>query len=114
MRKRLGLWAVLGVVVGLVAAGPSFAAASTTPRWVKHVQNYPGGISNGVRAYMDPGLRHAQAAAKFRSPSSGSAASSGPLQNLQVNGDSSPPLPQDETQIVHSVFNDKIAVGAAN
>ena len=43
-----------------------------------------------------------------------SPASPGSLQNLQVNSDSNPPLPQNETQIVHSVFNDKVAIGAAN
>ena len=55
---------------------------------------------------MDPGLQRAQAAAKFRSPQSAPASpeSTGSLQNLQVNTDSNPPLPQNETQIAHSVF----------
>lgn len=113
--KRLGVVAaVLGLA--LMTIGASVALASSTPRWVKHVNRYPGGISNGVRAYEDSGLQRAQAAEKFRSPSAepAAAASSGSLQNLQVNGDSNPPLPQDETQVVHSVFNDKVAVGAAN
>jgi hypothetical protein len=112
--KRMGF---VGLVVGtaaLMAFTASLAAAST-PRWVKHVHNYPGGISNGVRAYTDPGLQRAQAAARFRSPSTEpSPAAPGALQNLQVNTDSNPPLPQNETQIAHSVFNDQIAVGGAN
>src|SRR3977135_404705 len=29
--------------------------ASGTPLWVKHVQNYPGGISGGVRARLQAG-----------------------------------------------------------
>jgi len=113
--KRVGFAASVVGAAAFMAVAASFAAAST-PRWVKHVQNYPGGISSGVRAYTDPGLQRAQAAAKFRSPSTepASAASSGSLQNLKVNTDSNPPLPQNETQIVHSVFNDRIAVGAAN
>jgi hypothetical protein len=113
--KRMGF---VGLVVGtaaLMAITASLAAAST-PRWVKHVNHYPGGISNGVRAYTDPGLQRAQAAARFRSPSTepASPAAPGPLQNLQVNADSNPPLPQNETQIAHSVFNDQVAVGGAN
>jgi len=113
--KRMGF---VGLVVGtaaLMAITASLAAAST-PRWVKHVNHYPGGISNGVRAYADPGLQRAQAAARFRSPSTepASPAAPGPLQNLQVNADSNPPLPQNETQIAHSVFNDQVAVGGAN
>ena len=113
--KRVGFAAgVIGTAAAL-AVGASFAAAAT-PRWVKHVHNYPGGISNGVRAYTDPGLQHAQAAAKFRSPSTGSTSASSPStsQNLQVNTDSNPPLPQNETQIAHSVFNNNVAVGGAN
>jgi hypothetical protein len=113
--KRMGFAAtVIGTALFLAVAAS--VAAASTPRWVKHVKNYPGGISSGVRAYTDPGLQHAQAAAKFRSPSTepASAASSGSLENLQVNTDSNPPLPQNETQVVHSPFNDKIAIGAAN
>jgi hypothetical protein len=114
MKRVIVVATAFGVAAWMAIAGSLAAAA--TPRWVRHVQRYPGGISNGVRAYTDPGLEHAQAAVKFRSPTAepASSQSSGSLQNLQVNGDSSPPLPQNETQIVHSVFNDKIAVGGAN
>src|SRR3954453_6511461 len=48
------------------------------------------------------------------SPEPASPAAPVPLQNLQVNADSNPPLPQNETQIAHSVFNDQVAVGGAN
>ena len=54
MRKGLGISAALAVM-GLMALGTGLAAANTTPRWVKHVRSYPGGISGGVRAYLDPG-----------------------------------------------------------
>jgi len=30
------------------------AAQSGKPRWVLHVDNFPGGISNGVRFSLDP------------------------------------------------------------
>ena len=77
---------MLGVVVGLVAVGPSFAAASTTPRWVKHVRNYPGGISNGVRAYLDPATSSAKPGL-FPTGSSSSSSPAAPpaLQNLKMN-----------------------------
>jgi len=112
----------LGLVAAMIGAGAMLTltaelAAASTPRWVRHVQRYPGGISNGVRAYTDSGLQRAQAAARFSGTSSataGLASSPRKLNNLQVNQDSSPPLPQDETQIVHSTFNDRVAVGAAN
>ena len=36
-----------------LAAAPSLAAApAPTPRWILHIQRYPGGISNGVRAMV--------------------------------------------------------------
>src|SRR3954451_19801295 len=106
--KRLGLAAVLIGVAGLMALTASVAMGSTPP-WVKHVERYPGGISNGVRAYTDPGLQRAQAATRLSgAPSStaGQERSARNLNNLQVNQDSSPPLPQNETQIVHNPFND--------
>ena len=54
MRKALGISAALAVM-GFMALGTGLAAANATPRWVKHVRSYPGGISGGVRAYLDPG-----------------------------------------------------------
>jgi hypothetical protein len=116
MRKRLGILAMLAVVASLLAIGTSPAAANTTPRWVKHVRNYPGGISGGVRAYLDRGTSSALPGltATPRVTSSAPAASPA-LQNVKVNGqDSSPPVPQNETQVVHSEFNDRVAVAAAN
>ena len=68
-----------------------------------HVQKYPGGISNGVRAYPDTGVASAQAGL---GPVSTSAAARAPLNNLQVNSlDSNPPVPQNETQVVHNPNN---------
>ncbi len=116
MVKRLGVATVIGLA-GLLTIGTSLAGASTTPRWVKHVDRYPGGISNGVRAYMAPGLKKAQRQARARAALSGSSSApvAGPLQNEQVNtADSNPPLPQNETQVAHSVFDDNVAVAGAN
>ena len=115
--KRVGFVACLIGVAALFAIATSVAMASTTPRWVKHVHRYQGGISNGVRAYLDPGLRNAKKQAQAsQAPNSPAApAAPGPLQNEQVNSaDSNPPLPQNETQVVHSELNDNIAVAGAN
>ena len=85
MKRVIVVAAAFGVAAWMAIAGSLAAAA--TPRWVRHVQRYPGGISNGVRAYTDSGLQRAQAASKFRSPSVApvSSQSAGSLQNLQVN-----------------------------
>src|SRR5215208_3112208 len=115
--KRVGFAASLIGVAALFAIATSVAMANTTPRWVKHVHRYPGGISNGVRAYLDPGMRNAkkQAQASQAVNSPAAPAAPGPLQNEQVNSaDSNPPLPQNETQVVHSELNDNIAVAGAN
>jgi hypothetical protein len=110
--KRMGLMVVGAGAALLITAS---VATATTPRWVRHVNRYPGGISNGVRAYTDAGLQRAQASARFSSGSTSSAGAGGAsVQNLQVNRDSSPPLPQNETQIVHKPSNDMIAIGGAN
>jgi hypothetical protein len=114
MKKGLS---VLAIVAGLIALGTSVAAANTTPRWVKHVRSYPGGISGGVRAYLDPGTSRAKAGltATRTHRSSSRPASTPALHNLQVNNqDSNPPVPQNETQVVHNEFNDLVAVAAAN
>jgi hypothetical protein len=116
--KRMGFAATLIGFAGFLAVVTSVAAAST-PRWVNHVRNYPGGISSGVRAYLDPGARAARASARKSdsgvfTPSSPFAPGSS-LQNRQVNGqDSDPKVPQNETQVVHSEFNDRVAIAGAN
>ena len=115
MKRVIVVAAAFGVAAWMAIAGSLAAAA--TPRWVRHVQRYPGGISNGVRAYTDSGSgsgpRRRPSSAVHRWPRSPRRAP-GSLQNLQVNSDSNPPLPQNETQIVHSLFNDRVAVGGAN
>ena len=80
------------MVVLSVSAGAAFAAA---PRWVTHVRGYDGGISSGTRAYLDPDVVAAQALSSGPFAATGFAA----LNNVQMNDDSSPPLPQDETSV---------------
>src|SRR4051812_20782844 len=116
--RRMGFVATLIGVAGFFAVATSVASASSTPRWVKHVRSYPGGISNGVRAYMDPGPRAARASPRKAQSSPPPPTPLFPktsLQTLQVNGrDSNPPVPQNETQVVHSEFNDRVAIAGAN
>jgi BNR/Asp-box repeat protein len=112
MRKGIGIATVFAVVAGLMALAAGTAWASTTPRWVKHVENYSGGISNGVRAYLDEGVTSAKPGL---GPSSTQAIPMAPLMNVQVNSlDSNPKVPQNETQVVVKPGNPKIAVAAAN
>jgi hypothetical protein len=100
---------VAGAVLGVVGS-----AQAATPRWVLHVERYPGGISAGVRAMASPQV--AQARALYGAGGLfGSAVSAGlPLQNVQMNADSNPPLPQDETSVDYSRLNPMVAVAASN
>jgi hypothetical protein len=95
-----------------LAAAPSLAAApAATPRWIMHIQHYPGGISNGARAMISAPAMAARAAKHAISGASASV-SFGP--NVQMNTDSDPPLPQNETAVAASLDNPKVAVAAAN
>jgi hypothetical protein len=112
MRKGTSISVMLAVVAGLMALGTGIATASTTPRWVTHAQNYPGGISGGVRAYLDKGVTGAKPGL---SPTSASAFQRAPLLNVQVNSlDSNPKVPQNETQVVANPNNPRVAIAAAN
>jgi hypothetical protein len=117
MRRHGRGLALLAAAVTLATTAtlsvPSAGATGTqTPRWVTHVQRYSGGISNGVRAYLDPGVIQAQqrhratALARFGGGSS--------LQNLQMNTDTNPPMPQNEESVAYNVFNPLIAVAGSN
>lgn len=111
MRGRLTLAACAAALTAVFVP----AAYGATPLWVKHVQNYPGGISNGVRAYTDPNLVQAQALHGGGPFAGGGFSSSlGALDNAQINDDSSPPLPQDEAAVALNPSNPLVAVAAAN
>jgi len=98
----------------MVSVGGPASATDPTPLWVRHVQNYPGGISNGPRAYASGDL--AAALAKAPATPAGAPRSSPPDAggNLQINKDSIPPLPQDETTVAYSLDDPLNAVAAAN
>jgi hypothetical protein len=100
------LAALLAVVV---PSGAPAGAATATPRWLLHTQRFSGGISNGVRAMASPEAVAAQA----RHAGVVAATGSG-LHNVQMNDDSNPPLPQNETSVAASLTNPLVAVAAAN
>ena len=116
MRGLIPATAVLGVLVVIIvgqAAGIGGSTPTTpsaaTPRWVTHAARYPGGLSGTVRAvYAARGQnRPASAARAGRAPNVSD-------NNVQMNDDSYPPMPQNETAVAYNVTNPKIAVAAAN
>ncbi len=106
---------MLAATVGLVAPPTAGVAATSAPLWVKHVQNFPGGISNGVRFSLDPTVMQAQARYTASVSATTSAATSATtLNNVQMNDDSYPPLPQNEESVAYSTDNPMVAVAGAN
>jgi len=107
--RAAAAFASLVIVSSLVGTS---ASAHKVPQWVKHVQHWNGGISNGVRE------RAAQAAGDLAVPQTPSRPTvkigSAALDNVQMNGDSVPPLPQDEPSIAESLDDPMNAVAAAN
>jgi hypothetical protein len=106
------------VAAATLAAGPGLAAtqspvgnAVTTPRWILHVQRYPGGISAGVRAMVSAEAMAARSALRRISPASGSVSFG---TNVRMNTRSDPPVPENETAVAASLANPKVAVAASN
>ncbi|HEV8688085.1 MAG TPA: hypothetical protein VGQ84_12475, partial [Gaiellaceae bacterium] len=94
---------VLAAIAGVMVVGA--AQAADPPLWVRHVQNFDGGISIGPRARLE---------ATGVLGSGFTAAATIELNNVQMNADGDPPLPQDETSVAYKVSNPLIAVAAAN
>src|SRR4051794_33561603 len=101
---------VLAVTAAILAAIATPASAST-PRWRLHVQRYPGGISAGVRATASPQVARAQARARLAAPLVQPVPGT---VNVQMNDDSEPPLPENETSVAYNTGNPRIAVAGAN
>jgi hypothetical protein len=99
-------------VPGLASSGSGGVSKPATPRWVLHVQRFRGGLDGTVR----DSLRFAKTnRSQLRSgPVSVRHESNGGLKNVQVNADSSPPLPQNEEAVAYSLDNPKTAVVASN
>ena len=101
MRKSLSI-AVAAILAA--AASPAPTAAQGTPLWVQHVQNFPGGISDGVRAKL--------LASALTSASVGLANAT--LPNVQMNDETPQDLPTDETAVAFNPANPQIAIASAN
>ena len=120
MRRFIPLAAAVAALAGLIVVTTAVGVgqpnpttpAAKTPRWVTHVARYSGGISGGVRAMLasDQARTGSSGAARARS---GSPAGS-PGNNVQMNDDSYPPLPQNETAVAYKTTHPQIAVAAAN
>ncbi len=107
---------IVPVILAAALIGAAMAAgadaAPKAPRWVRHAMHYSGGISNGVRARLaaatgglvvrDTASLAARAAARVG------------LDNVQLNGDTDPPLPQDEPSVGLNLADPMNAVAAAN
>jgi hypothetical protein len=121
MRRLIPATAVLVVLVGIVAGQNALGLgrstpttpSAATPLWVTHVARYPGGISGAVRAVYAARGQSAAARAQTPTASAGAKSAHGGT-NVQMNDDSYPPMPQNETAVAYNVINPKVAVAAAN
>jgi hypothetical protein len=109
MRRASMLVAALGLLTATIALMPSAVSAGGTPLWVKHVRNYPGGISGGVRARLVALQSETDAAASASAAHQPVAGT-----DVQMNDDCDPPLPQNETSVAVSTTDPDNAVAAAN
>jgi len=122
MRRFVPAAAILAIVMVALTAPNTVGATATSgttnaPRWVTHIQHYPGGISNGVRAmYAAQGqgvASHSTAAAQLNAGGF-VPAPLGDGSNVQMNTDSNPALPQNETSVAYRIGRPLVAVAAAN
>src|SRR5262245_56166673 len=96
------------LVVGADASG---ASPHKDARWVKHVRHWSGGISNGVRERLAQADGDIVVSSKIRSRVRAPAPA---LDNLQMNDDSDPPLPQGEPRVAASIHGAMNAVAPSN
>jgi hypothetical protein len=109
MRRAFAFAVALGLLTATIAFSSSAVAADATPLWVKHVKNYPGGISGGVRARL--------VAHEAQTDQAGTGFATQQLvagTDVQMNDDCDPPLPQNETSVAVNTSDPDNAVSAAN
>jgi len=120
MRRFIPLAGAVTVLAGLIVASGAVGIgqpspttpAAKTPRWVTHVARYSGGISGGARAMLAADRARAGSPTGAAQHRAGSPAAPG--NNVQMNDDSYPPLPQNETAVAYNTTAPRIAVAAAN
>jgi len=111
--RLLVVVAVLGASVALAAPQGSIAT-ETTPLWIKHIQKYSGGISNGVRQMVTVEAQRVGKPSRSPAVIARKHGENNGLHNVQMNDNSYPPLPQNETAVAYSTDNPMVAVAAAN
>ena len=114
MRRALYASVVLAVLAAMTLTMVGAASGSTTyvPRWVKHVRNYPGGLDGTVRASLKRGVINSTSPSNRATSGQEVGAAAG--LNVQMNDDTDPPLPQNETQVAYSEDDPHTAVAASN
>jgi hypothetical protein len=121
MRRFIPIAAAVAALAGVIATATAVGVgqpspttpAAKTPRWVTHVARYEGGISGGVRAMLAADQTRTGSAAGAASARPSAPAGS-PGNNVQMNDDSYPPMPQNETAVAYKTTQPQIAVAAAN
>jgi hypothetical protein len=121
MRRFIPIAVALAVLAGLIATAAAIGVgqprpttpAAKTPRWVTHVARYPGGISGGVRAALAAAQAN-RGSLSGRQPARPGSPAHHDGDNVQMNDDSYPPLPQNETAVAYTTTHPQIAVAAAN
>jgi hypothetical protein len=108
MPRAVRFASALVLLVATIGLAPTPGSAGSKPLWVRHVENYPGGISVGVRAKL------AAFQAKVASASAGAVTLHAGADDHQINTDCDPPLPQDETSVAVNTSNPLNVVAAAN
>jgi hypothetical protein len=114
MRRALRSLFALALVAGLMTVSFSSGASGSTrqtPRWVKHVRNYPGGFSGTVRMSIRKSVIQATSRDN-KIVRRGVRAAVGA--NVQINDDTDPKLPQNETQVAYSEDDPLTAVAMSN
>src|SRR4029453_235807 len=97
--RSLFAFSFIAAAIGLSAASPGSAASA--PAWIVHATSFPGGISNGVRARLAAIDAEDGSTPAFRSTGAAATAAvtAADPQNVQMNGDCDPALPQNETSV---------------
>jgi hypothetical protein len=103
--------AAAAALAGSAATRASASRTAATPQWIQHIQKYAGGISNGVRATYYGWQQ--QAALGLSRQHVTSATASG-RDNVQMNTDYYPPMPQNETAVALDTDEPMIAVAGSN
>jgi hypothetical protein len=114
VRASAFLAALFAVIWATIPAGLGANIATTNwvarPLWVTHVENFPGGISGTARSVAAQDNEDARRV--VAAPGSGRGNNSG--SNVEMNDDSYPPMPQNETAVAFNVDRPRVAVAAAN